>query len=635
MIRPAIVSVACLLCGSLLLPLPSQGAKRGEKPAAENADVTQVLRDEVTGAVDRREALGEILRSRTDIDSAHWQAGFVRAGEAWRSFDDTSLSSTAREKLDRYRERRDATPRTSAGQLQLADWCRTQGMPDEERAHLNRVLALDPKGKHAGVLERLGYRQIGGRWLSREQLMQWRESNRQAKTSLKRFGPKLERIAKQFSGENRPRETGLAALKGINDPGAIPAMELTLAARNETAALAVVEALASFDGYEAAIALAKQGVFSNWSLVREEAAKKLKSRTFEHFVPQLVGLLSTPIEGTVEVRRFGLQASGAPEASWRMQVGVLEYTYIMKRETGNQFQVANFNTYNSLLDDYLNGIPNRTRTQSVAGGLGNALYDSALERGKADAVRSLQDDVQRKDREVARQNDLITDMNQRVATVLATVSEQPLGAQPQPWWNWWDQFNDISGSKPVVRIVDEYETTGDTRPSISFGRFASGLSSAAECFAAGTLVCTESGPVAIESIRIGDRVLAKNVESGELAYKPVLETTVRPPKELQTLRFNEETIVCTGGHRFWISGSGWIKARDLAPASLLHTATGNTTVWSAKKGQAAETYNLVVADFHTYFVGKTGVLCQDVTLPLPTNKVVPGFDRSQIAARGK
>ena len=32
-----------------------------------------------------------------------------------------------------------------------------------------------------------------------------------------------------------------------------------------------------------------------------------------------------------------------------------------------------------------------------------------------------------------------------------------------------------------------------------------------------------------EEIRIGDRVLAQDVETGELAYKPVLQTTIRPP----------------------------------------------------------------------------------------------------------
>src|SRR5262249_14747185 len=131
---------------------------------------------------------------------------------------------------------------------------------------------------------------------------------------------------------------------------------------------------------------------------------------------------------------------------------------------------------------------------------------------------------------------------------------------------------------------------------------------------------------------VGDRVLAKDIETGELAYKPVLATSANPPKDLMTLRFGDESIICTQAHRFWNSGSGWIKARDLSPQTLLHTATGNTPVWSAKKGSAAKTYNLVVADFHTYFVGKTGVLCQDLLTPKGTDNVVPGLARAKAVA---
>ena len=56
----------------------------------------------------------------------------------------------------------------------------------------------------------------------------------------------------------------------------------------------------------------------------------------------------------------------------------------------------------------------------------------------------------------------------------------------------------------------------------------------AECFAAGTLVWTKTGQRPIESLEIGDLVLAQNVDTGELAYKPVIGRTVRPPKRLVT-----------------------------------------------------------------------------------------------------
>ena len=38
-----------------------------------------------------------------------------------------------------------------------------------------------------------------------------------------------------------------------------------------------------------------------------------------------------------------------------------------------------------------------------------------------------------------------------------------------------------------------------------------------------------------------------------------------------------------------------------------------------------ETYNLVVADFHTYFVGYRKVLSHDNSMRMPTRAVVPGL----------
>jgi hypothetical protein len=223
-------------------------------------------------------------------------------------------------------------------------------------------------------------------------------------------------------------------------------------------------------------------------------------------------------------------------------------------------------------------------------------------------------------------NERTDELNKRVINVLAVVSGQDAVPDVKAWWRWWDDFSDTQNQydKPVVVKVDE-DYVGD--PSTHYYRIS--------CFAAGTPVRTERGPLSIENIKVGDRVLAQNVETGELAYKPVLKTTVRPPKELATLRLDAETIVCTGGHRFWKSGSGWIKARDVASQTMLHTVTGNVPVWSARKGTTAETYNLVVADFHTYFVGKTGLLCQDLLVPPSTNNVVPGLSRANAVAQAR
>jgi hypothetical protein len=148
------------------------------------------------------------------------------------------------------------------------------------------------------------------------------------------------------------------------------------------------------------------------------------------------------------------------------------------------------------------------------------------------------------------------------------------------------------------------------------------------CLVAGTPVWTDRGPLAIETVQIGDRVLSQNVETGELAYKPVLRTTVRPQRPLLALEIGPRTVRMTEGHLFWISGRGWTKARDIKAGMLIHDVTGTTVVRPAGSTKAEPTYNLVVADFHTYFVGETKVLSHDITPAESTDVLVPGLPRT-------
>jgi hypothetical protein len=76
---------------------------------------------------------------------------------------------------------------------------------------------------------------------------------------------------------------------------------------------------------------------------------------------------------------------------------------------------------------------------------------------------------------------------------------------------------------------------------------------------------------------------------------------------------------------FWVSGEGWIKSRNLQSGMVLHTADGPARVTNVEAGQTAETYNLVVADFNTYFVGEQKLLSHDNTVRRPTTTVVPGL----------
>ena len=62
-----------------------------------------------------------------------------------------------------------------------------------------------------------------------------------------------------------------------------------------------------------------------------------------------------------------------------------------------------------------------------------------------------------------------------------------------------------------------------------------------------------------------------------------------------------------------------------ARVSLLHGVSGSSTIRSVKMVGEAEAYNLIVADFSTYFVGESGILVHDNTQRNPTQAIMPGL----------
>jgi hypothetical protein len=119
-------------------------------------------------------------------------------------------------------------------------------------------------------------------------------------------------------------------------------------------------------------------------------------------------------------------------------------------------------------------------------------------------------------------------------------------------------------------------------------------------------------------------VLSKNVQTGLLAWKPVLERTERPPTELVQMSVGDETFRCTPGHVFWVSGKGWRKASTIQAGDVLHGAETPTTVDQIVAGGNEATFNLIVSDHANYFVGKQLILSHDFTPRGYTPAVIPG-----------
>ena len=155
-----------------------------------------------------------------------------------------------------------------------------------------------------------------------------------------------------------------------------------------------------------------------------------------------------------------------------------------------------------------------------------------------------------------------------------------------------------------------------------------GSSSACSGFAPATKVWALGGRKPIGEIKVGDRVLAQDVETGELAYKPVLAVPIRPLGPRVKLGVYRESIIAASSHPFWSPGDGWRMAKDLAARDRVHTLSGGVQLDSVETaGRGEATTSLVVADFSTYFVGDQGILVHDNTPRQPTEAVLPGLVR--------
>ena len=148
----------------------------------------------------------------------------------------------------------------------------------------------------------------------------------------------------------------------------------------------------------------------------------------------------------------------------------------------------------------------------------------------------------------------------------------------------------------------------------------------ASCFTAGTMIETADGDRPIEEIQIGDLVLSANPETGEIAYKPVVNTYVHVTDTVLYLTIDEEIIETTEDHPFWVEGQGWTSAKLLQPGDVVRLKDGSTQcvddieIVELPEGEYVAVYNFEVADFHTYFVGECGVWVHNKNCPSYMNE---------------
>lgn len=588
-------AVVLAFLGSLVPGLPAD-------PGGSGSTLESVLRSERQQAVDRRQLLTGLRK--TPNPAARWQSGFVDFQSEWQPFETARLSGAEATRREEYHQRRRAVQESASGQFALAEWCRTHDLPAQEYAHKLAGVLLSPEQDHRATLNELGFQEVSDVWLTPEEFAAWQTEVQLTRESLAEWGDKLTHAVDLLqAGGGRKRQAALRLLDQVRDRRCVPALELTFAGQTEPVGLLAIERLRQIDAFEATKSLARQAVFNRRPAVREAATEGLFDRRYEDFVPDLLSLLTTTIDSQI-VRMEDNR-------------GYLIYSYVVARETESQFQVATFETIAAavppppIVIEY-GRISGRLRVRSS--GDANLTQRLTFERAFADQAYL-------ESKRLDRLNEQTQELNARVTDVLASVSGETKRETPRDWWDWWDGYNQYEKKAKRVRKVERKRYVGPVAQGLTPIRLVQGAS----CLAAGTPVWTDDGPTPVEKLQVGDSVLTQDVESGELGYLPVLQTTVREPTTVYRLTLSGEVLTATGGHRFWVSGEGWRRVNDLKPGSLLHTATGSVAVTAIEPVPDAAVYNVVVSPTHNYFVGDQALLTHDVTLPRPTNRKVPGL----------
>lgn len=222
-----------------------------------------------------------LLRSGGEIDG-----DLLNANETPRKFyvikTDLGEVTLSREAVEKHVRRRPVEvelekvrhqyPDTVAGQWELAEWCRTNGLSEPRKQFMQRVIELDPD--HTEARRQLGYGKIDGKWQTRDQAQTARgyvkhkgkwmlpqevealQATEAENVGKKVWYQKIELWRNWFVG-NRSEE-GKTNLLAIRDPLAIEALAYRMNNdQNETVRRLVVEILANI-GTDAALRILAQ-----------------------------------------------------------------------------------------------------------------------------------------------------------------------------------------------------------------------------------------------------------------------------------------------------------------------------------------------------------------------------------------
>lgn len=545
-----------------------------------DALVQSALASELDGPSEVRE---QLLRAALKQDStfapARWQLGFVRWENEWLDLDSAARLAKGDEQMAAYRKRRDLMVDTADDHRAIAVWCRKNKLTAEARIHWLKVLEFDQSDPDA--LQALGLQLYNGQLLTRKQIEQEKIDVGNRLRAWKQWQPQFVKWRTAIErGNSKERENAVAKLQSVSDVAALPAIEAVFGNDDTELNLLLVEVAGRIADPASTQVLLRGALNSDAEPVRLAAIKQLKKRPLYTFVPQIAALMPGGL-------------------STRFEIYVAEDgTVVHEHELFQQRSQANEHVF----------LQREVRRRGVV--LAPVTVDLLAKAVKeATAVEKM----------AKQQEQINARLSRRIRDLLAETTD----------------FKHLDNKALLLQECAAYNETYAPVLTPKPTRRAAfrGFGYTASCFPFGTPILTITGSMPIEKVKVGDRVLSQNPQTGELAYKTVQGVTLRPASPLVEIGVGSESIRTTRGHPFWVNGQGWVLAKQLQVGQYLHGIGGAVPIDRLSEAPAAEAYNLVVSDFDTYFVGQQRLLVHD-NLPLEeTVAIVPGMrSRTEVDA---
>lgn len=631
---------------AIVLSTVQLSAKSTDNPAAD-----QMFRQAMAAAVrgdsaEHDRLLAESLQRYPDYELARWYSGQVEYDGQWKSIDSVSESVSTNPMWQEYQARLAQLGDSLQEQTAMARWCHSNDLSYQEKWHWLSVLAVDPKNREA--LGSLGLRIYKGQYLTSEQIDEYERREELAEADYKKFTKQFDRWLKTaIRGNSQDMQSLVNKIAAIEDNAAIPALVDTFyldgsidksvqkklgKERGEellsNLRRAVIQSLSNMKQPEATRALLEIAVEWPQQDVATLAAEGLKEREKTSFMPALMGAMSSPLEAAISIRV-------APSGQVSVYEDIAEIHPLAEK---SHFQTSKYLTQYSLTLNDSTTVTDYRGMRSWRDSPKTTTNSQSVTKVWSDRVRDFNNATAQatstRDR-VDQENALREQRNSRVQDVLKIVTGKDLGSEPKAWWDSWKHYNELYTPEqlPVYETADSrdysqyYYQYQYRRNNYSVGTPPPAPPRTYSCFVAGTPVWTQTGPVAIETVQVGDMVLSQDPFTGELDYRPVMETSVGPLSPILNLKIENETLGTTRGHRFWVANSGWKMSKFLEPGNRLVALGGYPELHQVEEGKESQAFNLVVGQFHTYFVGNQKLLVHDKNCPLPTTNTLPGVEQ--------